>query len=305
MLKILKNWTLPIAMLIGFCAYPLLIHIRFVMPYLLFTILLITFTKVSYKDLHFKPLHGWLLLIQLFGSVALFALLYPFNKYIAESAMLCMIAPTAAAAAVVTGKLGGSVSSLTTYTILSSVLTAIMVPLFFPLVAVLPPDIDLHDNTSFLVSVFHILAKVFPIIILPLILAWIIRGFLPALHTQMLRITSASFYLWGCSLAIITAVTVDTLINNKDKGVIELFAALAGLLTCCIQFYLGKRIGGHYGERISGGQSLGQKNTVLIIWISQIYLNPVSSLAPCSYVIWQNIINSWQLWKKRKNEMKY
>ena len=23
-----------------------------------------------------------------------------------------------------------------------------------------------------------------------------------------------------------------------------------------------------------------------------------------SYVLWQNIINSWQLWKKRKNEMK-
>lgn len=303
-IKFLKNWTLPIAMLIGATAYPLLIHIRFLMPYLLFLILLITFTKVSFKDLRYEPLHGWLLVIQLVGSIALFAALYPFNKYIAESVMLCFIAPTAAAAAVITGKLGGSVPCLTMYTLLSSILTAVMVPLFFPIIATLPPDIDVHINNNFFLSVFLILGKVFPIIILPLILAWLIRRFIPRLHRQMLKITGASFYLWGSSLTIVTAVTVDTLVRNEDKGLIELMAALAGLLACCLQFYLGKRIGSHYGQRISGGQGLGQKNTVLIIWISQVYLNPVASLAPCSYVIWQNIINSWQLWKKRKKESK-
>jgi bile acid:Na+ symporter, BASS family len=49
---------------------------------------------------------------------------------------------------------------------------------------------------------------------------------------------------------------------------------------------------------------LGQKNTVLAIWMAVTYLNPLSSVGPCSYVVWQNIINSWQLWKKRKNEIK-
>jgi BASS family bile acid:Na+ symporter len=302
MIKFIKNWTLPIAMLVGASAYPLLIHIRFLMPYLLFLILLITFTKVSFKDLRYEPLHGWLLIIQLVGSVLLFALIYPFSKYIAESVMLCLIAPTAAAAAVVTGKLGGSVPCLTMYTLLSSVLTAVMVPLFFPIVATLPPDIDVHVNSNFFLSVLLILSKVFPIIILPLILAWLIRRFIPRLHQQMLKVTGASFYLWGCSLTIVTAVTVDTLVKNEDKGAIELLAALAGLAACLLQFYIGKRLGSRYNQRISGGQGLGQKNTVLIIWISQVYLNPVASLAPCSYVIWQNIINSWQLWKKRKKE---
>ena len=51
---------------------------------------------------------------------------------------------------------------------------------------------------------------------------------------------------------------------------------------------------------ISGGQALGQKNTILAIWMAHTYLNPLSSVAPGSYVLWQNIINSWQLWKKRK-----
>ena len=50
------------------------------------------------------------------------------------------------------------------------------------------------------------------------------------------------------------------------------------------------------------GQALGQKNTVLAIWMAYTYLNPLSSVGPGSYVLWQNLINSWQLWKKRKRE---
>ena len=49
-------------------------------------------------------------------------------------------------------------------------------------------------------------------------------------------------------------------------------------------------------------EALGQKNTVLAIWMAYTYLNPLSSVGPGSYVLWQNIINSYQLWKKRKNE---
>jgi BASS family bile acid:Na+ symporter len=47
---------------------------------------------------------------------------------------------------------------------------------------------------------------------------------------------------------------------------------------------------------------LGQKNTVLAIWMAATYLNPLTTIAPGSYVVWQNTINSWQLWKKRKSE---
>ena len=73
-------------------------------------------------------------------------------------------------------------------------------------------------------------------------------------------------------------------------------------MTCCLLFFLGKRIGGHYRERISGGQALGQKNTVLAIWMAYTYLNPLASVGPGSYVLWQNLINSWQLWKKRRRD---
>lgn len=83
----------------------------------------------------------------------------------------------------------------------------------------------------------------------------------------------------------------------------QILIAFAGLVTCVLQFFLGKNIGGHYKERISGGQALGQKNTVLAIWMAYTYLNPLSSVGPGSYVLWQNLINSWQLWKKRKKKV--
>lgn len=60
-----------------------------------------------------------------------------------EGAMVCLICPTATAAAVITGKLGGSASSLTTYTLLSNLLAAVAVPLVFPWV-------EPHANITFL-----------------------------------------------------------------------------------------------------------------------------------------------------------
>lgn len=108
MLKFLKNWTLPIAMLVGAVGYPVFISFSFLTPILIFTMLLLTFCKVSPRDLKPKPLHLWLLLIQIFGSLIVYLLLYRFNKIVAEGAMVCVICPTATAAAVITSKLGGS-----------------------------------------------------------------------------------------------------------------------------------------------------------------------------------------------------
>ena len=70
MLKFLKNWTLPIAMLVGAVGYPLFICLSFLTPYLIFTMLLLTFCKISPRDLKLRPLHVWLLLIQIIGALA-------------------------------------------------------------------------------------------------------------------------------------------------------------------------------------------------------------------------------------------
>ena len=285
MLKFLKNWTLPIAMLVGAVGYPLFISLSFLTPYLIFTMLLLTFCKVSPHDLKPKPLHAWLLLIQIAGALAAYLLLYRFNKIVAEGVMVCIICPTATAAAV------------TTYTLLGNIGAAIAVPIFFPLV-------EVHPDVSFWGAFFVILSKVFPLLICPFLAAWLLSKCLPKVHQKLLGYHELAFYLWAVSLAIVTAQTLYSLLNDPADGFTEIMIAVGALVACCLQFFLGKTIGSVYNDRISGGQALGQKNTILAIWMAHTYLNPLSSVAPGSYVLWQNIINSYQLWKKRKNEMK-
>lgn len=314
LIRFLKNWTLPVAMIAGTLAYFLFAKVEFLAPakplvnglvavltpLLIFAQLLLTFCKVEVSELKPKAWHGWLLLFQTVSCLVLAALLVfcPMDELyreVFEGAMVCLICPTATAAAVITGKLGGSAASLTTYTLASNLLAAVAVPLVFPLV-------EPHADVTFWLAFLKILSKVFPLLLCPFFLAWLLRVWMPGVHRWLLERHDAAFYLWGVALAIVSGQTVRSLVNSTAPGYVEVLIALAGLVTCCLQFYLGKRIGGHYKERISGGQALGQKNTVLAIWMAYTYLNPLSSVGPGSYVLWQNIINSWQLWKKRKRE---
>lgn len=133
--------------------------ISFLTPSLIFAQLLLTFCKIEPKELVPRVWHGWLLAIQAIscGIIALLLIFCPMDesyKEIFEAAMVCLICPTATAAAVITGKLGGSASSLTTYTLLSNILAAIAVPLIFPLV-------EPHTDVTFGIAFLKILSKVF------------------------------------------------------------------------------------------------------------------------------------------------
>lgn len=314
MLKFIKTWTLPIAMLLGMSVYLLFAHVSvlnpvkpfmytvigYLTPSLIFAQLLLTFCKISPRELLPTPWHGWLLLFQLlstclFSAALLWLSVSLEQKIILEAGMVCLICPTATAAAVITGKLGGSASSLTTYTLLSNLLAAVAVPLLFPLV-------EPHANLSFFSAFLVILSKVFPLLLCPFLLACLLRSCLRPVHRWLLSYHEAAFYLWAVALAIVTGQTVRSLCNSEAEPMVEIWIAGMGLLTCALQFYLGKRIGSRYADRISAGQALGQKNTVLAIWMAYTYLNPLSSVGPGSYVLWQNMFNSWQLWKKGKKD---
>ena len=313
MLKLIKNWSLPLAMLLGVLGYVLLAKlpvlnpvkpivvegVSWLMPCLIFLQLLFTFSKVRPKELLPKSWHGWLLAIQIVSCgllvcLLLFCPMAEAYRYVVEGAMVCLVCPTATAAAVITDKLGGSASSLTTYTLLSNLLAAVLVPFIFPLVAP-------HEGIGFSILFIEILSRVFPLLLFPFMLALLFRRFFPAVHRILLACRGAAFYLWAVALVIVTGQTVHSLVNSAVDAHVQVLMALAGLLACVFQFFLGKYIGGKYGERISAGQALGQKNTVLAIWMAYTYLSPLSSVAPGSYVLWQNMINSWQLWKKRRN----
>ena len=241
--------------------------------------------------MHLRPQHLWLLLIEIGGAVALYFAMRPFNQVAAEGVLVCMICPTATAAAVVTSRLGGSAPSITTYTLLCNLCVAIAVPVIFPLIAPQPND------TSFISAFFTIIKKIFPLLICPFVTAQLIRRYLPKLSHKMSEISGLAFYLWAIALTIAMGITVKSIIETTiDTGTMCLLA-LGALIATAIQFWLGKTIGNHYSDRIASGQSLGQKNTILAIWMCHTYLNPISSIGPGLYIIFQNLFNSWQLYK--------
>ena len=149
-LQLLKNWTLPIAMLAGTGVYLLFAHLPFLFPLkpwihaatniltptLIFVMLFVTFCKVPLRQLKPSLWHLWLALFQVVSCIIVaVAILCSSHSYkfsiAAESFMVCIICPTATAAAVITEKLGGNPSSLTTYTILSNIVAAITIPFVF------------------------------------------------------------------------------------------------------------------------------------------------------------------------------
>ena len=291
-MKFIKDWILPIAMITGALTYKWVSHLSFIMPYLLFVMLLLTFCKISFKDIKFHHAHLWLLLIQLVSSVALYYLLLPFDSVIAQGAMLCLLAPTATAAAVITGMLGGNVGFLTAYVLFCNIAVAVAAPVYFTLTGV-------NENLSFIQSVLYICQKVFPILILPLFIAIALRYLTPKIHKALLSIPKLAFYVWVCALTIVTGTTVKFMLGQDSANYnTEIGLLIISLILCCLQFLIGRRIGRRYGDPISSGQGLGQKNTVLAIWMAQTYLHPLVAIAPAGYILWQNIINSYQLYKK-------
>lgn len=296
MLQKIKDWMMPLAMLTGGIFYNFFGNLSWVTPYLIFFMLLFTFSKLSPKGIRFSKLHIVLLTIQLVtGGIAYYAL-RSYDPVLAQGAMICFMAPTATSAAVITGMLNGNIAFLTSFTLLSNLGVALMAPAMFPLVGN-DPDLTFWD------AFFRIFIKVFPLLIMPLLTAWGIRFLMPRLQKQMLNYPKVPFYLWVFALMVVTGRTVSSLMNAERHDFrTEFLLALIAFLICCAQFALGKWIGSRYDNRIACGQSLGQKNTILAIWMTQAFLNPVASLAPATYVLWQNIINSYQLWKTHQQK---
>lgn len=287
---------LPIAMVIGIVFYQQLAIFAPLIPYMLFVMLFITYSRVLLRDIRLTKFHYILLSIQYVGSILVYLLFFKFNTTLAQAAMICVLAPTAASAPIITGLLGGNISSIAAYSFISNLSVALLSPLFLATIG----DASV-ESISFASSVLIIFKKVFPVLILPFILALSLEKISPKLHEKLQKAQILSFYLWAVALTIvISRVTMFITIQNNPSHTLEFTIAGVALVICLLQFWFGRRIGRKYNRTVSGGQGLGQKNTILAIWLTQTYLNPVASIGPGSYVLWQNIVNSYQLWRKNR-----
>ena len=111
-----------------------LTDITFITKYMLFVMLLIVYSKVDIRQFQWKPWHIRLLALPFSLCILFYLLFFKFDKNVAESGLLCLVAPTATSAPVITGLLGGSVSGLITYSISSNLLVALFAPLYFSMI---------------------------------------------------------------------------------------------------------------------------------------------------------------------------
>lgn len=295
MLNKIRPYMMPAAMIFGGIFYSFLARFAFITPYLIFAMLFLTYCNLSIKNIRFSRMHFWLILIQIAGSLTVYFALRPFNLILAQASMICVLAPTATSAPVIARMLKGNVESLTAYSLLCNATVAVVAPVVFSF-------IGSYREMPFFESFILIAQQIVLLLIAPFALAVLIRKLFPVVKQKAHLFSNISFAMWSIALTVVTAKIIDFILLQDAKNyMLEIAIAFCSMIICVTQFWLGRKIGRKYDNTIAGGQGLGQKNTVLAIWMAQTYLNPISSLGPGTYVLWQNIVNSYQVWRKRKN----
>ena len=320
MRKFFDSNALWLSMLIGALGYKIFLPLAPTLPWLIFFMLFFTFCKVNPLDLRLHKWHWAVLAAQLlFAFTSYLALLHwTGDKILAQGILMCFIMPTATAAPIIAGKMGGSIQNLTTFTLLSNFATAIIVPATFPL-------INPAANMTFFPAFLLILSRVAPLLLGPFFSAWLLRlAYKWKTRKEFVlpvKIAVVPFYLWVASIVVLTSVVTETVIANFQSQISNILILLVlSFFACLLQFGLGKLIGyklpaaskgTDYQDvlinpaaapktmegvsSITAGQAFGQKNTSLGVWMANTYLDPLASLGAAAYIIWQNIFNSVQL----------
>ena len=260
---------------------------RMITPTLIFLMLFVTFCRVKVREMRLSWLHFWLLLFQIAASAAVYFALLPLDTTVAQGAMICILTPVAMAAVVIAGMLGANVATVATYSLLCNMA-----------VALVAPGVLTFAGTGVCTFV-QILARIVPLLILPFAVAQLCRLVVPRVAGWIGDHGQISFYMWLVALVVTIGRTTSFILDLHDfTRSVELWLALAALAICLVQFKVGRWLGRRFGDPPAGGQSLGQKNTVLAVWMAQSFLDPISSIAPTAYIVWQNFVNSWQIYKK-------
>lgn len=118
-----KKWTLPLGMLAGVAVY-LMFHFftflsplkavvteisHYIMPFFIFVMLFATFLHVNPRSMHLCRWHTSLLALQLACCLLIALPLHFFPQFsygfVAQGALVCLIAPTGTAASVIAGRM--------------------------------------------------------------------------------------------------------------------------------------------------------------------------------------------------------
>lgn len=211
---------------------------------------------------------------------------------LALAAFLVGIAPTATACPAIMSYLKGRVD----FSIAAVLATNTCMVLCIPIIIRLFLGIEITMGTM--------LTQTITLLAVPLMLGQAITRFLPTIRDQLLRFKQLGFYAWllVCFLAVAKASAFIQVSDVQARTLITV-AFISGIL-CLLHFTIGKIAGGKTLP-LEMSQALGQKNTMLVVWIGLTYFNPLVTLGPIFYLVWHNLYNAYQLafYKKEKDRL--
>lgn len=261
-------------------------------------VMIMTMLHFSFIDAKFgKSSTGWSHLRILLFMVGLASVAYfvveklTGNTNFAVMAFLIGMSPTANAAPVITNLLKRREDYVTVSVVLTNLFAAFA----------LAPLVALVIGNSIRIDTVALAWKTILLIGTPFLLAVILRNFIKPAAAFVRRWKFLSFYLWMLMLFTVCAQSATYICKQDNLSwltLVEIFATAA--ILCAVNF-----IGGYFlGEkhlRRECSQSVGQKNTMLMLWVGLAFFNPIVALGPTFYVVCHNLWNSWQLRRADKN----
>jgi BASS family bile acid:Na+ symporter len=291
-----RPYVLPVAIVLGLLLHRWCAMFSFLVPFIIFCILLLTFTAVDLRRLRMTMLDLWLILFQIVVSTSCYLAitLLGGSHIVAEGVLIGVLCPVASSVAVVACILGANRETVTTYTIVGNLMVAVVAPVAFTLIGD-HPEMGLWNSFLLMTS------KIASTLALPFFLAALLQFILPSVNNFIARYKGLGFYLWAVALLFTLGQTIDYIFLNGEGNWASI-AWLGGLslLFCIIQFGFGRWLGRRYGDVIGGGQLLGQKNSAMGIWMANTFLTPLSSVFLAFYSVYQNLFNAWQMAQMKK-----
>lgn len=285
----IRSISMIAAFLVGGCFHNALAPLGTWLPVSVALMLSITFMGIDTSRMRPQRMHLWVLLgIQLIGIGYWLAARAFGCPVLAESLFFCGIAPVAIAAPVIVNLLKGDVEFATTALVLSHIVFGLLTPVLMPLVV----QVEGVCYSELALEVARQLAVVLGV---PAVIAAIFRWVYPPCKAWPARLRDVSLGIWIMNLTIISAVGIQRVLAMDISWWDMLPLAIGSLLVCVTGFVAGFKLGGP-GLKRECSQCLGQKNTILTLYIaSQWYVHPLAYIGPAFYVFFHNIANALQI----------
>lgn len=218
------------------------------------------------------------------------AALWRLDRDLALAALLIGITPTATATPIIVGVLGGDMAFAAVAVLLSHLWAILLAP----------SAIRLLLGSAARLPVADMLVRVGLVIALPLVAGQFLRRMRVRWGDAVGAWQGRSFWLWVVCLFAVAA-NASHFVRSFPGVPAWKVLALAGLALaiCLVSFSAGRRLG-RPGRELEAGQALGQKNTLLTIWMATTFASPAVALGPTFYVLWHNLFNAWQLARYRR-----